>query len=428
MTSTSPLQNIDFGELRSLLQQAPSAARWEQLCALVSQPTWAVQAEQWVSYAESTLDQRWPDALRTWPAAWWERDQQPAAFRLVRELSLSDVNQEIHPIIHILATLRPPLSSLTLSAGPSLDARQARRLSDALGGTLRRLHISDHGGPKLLGGVRSGELKGVEQLRISQPCPGSKGLRDVLSGEHLPALRKLHLEGIHSSDLPTLREALQTGHLPELLEELGIRAGLDLTVLSERRWDKLTSLTLHGGELTARDLGVVLSKMPALNSLKLVNVPDGAPKLWLKHAPQLDALHLHSMRIVRPLLLPNPLKSMFRHPALAKLRVLALAHDQLSRGELAELVRCSSDKLEQLELSHLSTNTDLWSPLVGTRWPALRSLRLHAARTPSQLCAALASMELPALTTLDLQYTQLSEHDRAVLDRAPWRAQLTQPY
>jgi hypothetical protein len=429
-----PPKAFDFGELRSLLQQAPSAARWDQLCALVSQRGWSREAAQWMDYAESTLDHRWPDALRTWPADWWRRERQPPAIKLVRAYHLHTSPKTLDAIVETIASARPGLTILTLMYCYGLTAAQAETLATTLGETLRVLALMGHDSGALLDSLTRGALRRVEQLKLAGQLLQGERLNALLALPTLPALRALHLESMSAGNPSPIAALLTDGPLPGQLERLTLeKVLLDAAPLATRRWDRLTALTMHRCDMHAQQVGAMLAQMPALRQLDLLGVPLAAePELWLDHAPQLEGLHLRDTLgepgAATTVALLDAQRRLLAHPALDALRALALTYQHLDRSALAQLVSRLSGQLERLELSHLYADEALWDALSGTRWPALKTLTLHNAAPASRLCAALCSMDMPALRQLDLQFVQLSEHDRAALERAPWRAQLTRPY
>lgn len=62
-----------FGELRSLLQQPPSAELYEQLCARFERIKPEDALERCLPYARARLDHTWPSQLRTWNKSWTRR-------------------------------------------------------------------------------------------------------------------------------------------------------------------------------------------------------------------------------------------------------------------------------------------------------------------------------------------------------------------
>ena len=135
-------QPFDFGELRSLLQQPPSAQVWEALCALVFPAKWEKTADQWLPYAQDQLDRRWPDDLRVMPLKWAQRKRPPSALQLVRHLSLSyETHRQRDMLLDMFEVARPHITHLSLHSGAAWDARAARALWRALEGSLRGVAI-----------------------------------------------------------------------------------------------------------------------------------------------------------------------------------------------------------------------------------------------------------------------------------------------
>ena len=86
-----------FGELRSLLQGAPSKDRWEQLCALCEQVSGPVFLSQWVPYIHAQTIQ-WPDVLMRAPRTWCTNaargdDDALAWLHIARDVAFSGTHQ-----------------------------------------------------------------------------------------------------------------------------------------------------------------------------------------------------------------------------------------------------------------------------------------------------------------------------------------------
>lgn len=109
-----------FGELRSLLQGAPSASKWERLCALCVQVPSAQFLSQWAEYIRAhTCD--WPDALMRAPRSWCAQaakgdDDALALLHIARDVSF-----------HVTS----PLS----------EARMAHWIASGVWGQWTRVHI-----------------------------------------------------------------------------------------------------------------------------------------------------------------------------------------------------------------------------------------------------------------------------------------------
>lgn len=62
-----------FGDIRSLLQEPPSAQGWQKLCALFERAPESVAREQLLPYVRAHLDRHWPHELRSWNKSWTRR-------------------------------------------------------------------------------------------------------------------------------------------------------------------------------------------------------------------------------------------------------------------------------------------------------------------------------------------------------------------
>jgi len=130
---------FDFSALHSLLQQAPSAQVWQQLCTLVGGAKWGKAAAQWLPFAQDTLDRTWPDRLRSWPAAW--RSKTVPASALARHLEVPGAQvKHMQQCIAALEADPPPLTSMAVTLGK--DTEPLGTLLRAAPATLTRLWLT----------------------------------------------------------------------------------------------------------------------------------------------------------------------------------------------------------------------------------------------------------------------------------------------
>jgi hypothetical protein len=188
-----------FGELRSLLSQAPSELLWEQLCALcdaeVAVDTGRFEAEV-LPYVLDGLA-GWPDALRTAPRRWIDAI-----------IAAGD-----HPCGPLVRRLAPPIpreQALWLTASDKARLLAAPCLSQVAELSLRSLiggRISALEGASMLGAVRVLELENTD-------VRGAEGIFEQLTA--LTTLRSSFGSALRSS-AALVEDALEaSGRLPAM--------------------------------------------------------------------------------------------------------------------------------------------------------------------------------------------------------------------
>jgi hypothetical protein len=181
-----------FGEVRSLVQEAPSVEAWGRLCALLD----ARADEGTLGYVRDHIE-RWPDGLRALPDGWLARAmrrERDARLGLARGLRVVGVTpRELEA-----ALSHPDLTGLTwlsVRAGKLGDAG-AKALAAAAPVALTRLEVSGcrvgDAGAKALAG--SGRLVRLEELDLSGNRVRLEGVRALARGSW-PRLRALDLRG-----------------------------------------------------------------------------------------------------------------------------------------------------------------------------------------------------------------------------------------
>lgn len=171
--------NARFGELRSIVQQRPSAQAWEALCEHLERWPSPEQELLAIPYAEQRLA-RWPSAILSAPMRWLTRLLPYAPLRLARTMSILDA-----PISLELAS--------SLASNPHL--RHIERVS-----------------------LRANQL-------------GDQGLAALLGGENFSGLTSLsvHLNGLRAASARVITECAYVGQLQELalygnrLRDQGVR-------------------------------------------------------------------------------------------------------------------------------------------------------------------------------------------------------------
>lgn len=424
---------LDFGALRSLLQAPPSLQGWQALCVLLDAPAWDEAAPQWLPYAQSHLDRGWPDHLREWPEPWWGRVRQPAAVALVRAFAPSSPTvRQIERLCDTIAACAVPLREVRLRLSAALPDEPVARLGRALAPAVRALDLGPSlANQALLAGLLEASAGALHTLRISGRIDAPMLLASLL-GDGFPALTSLALD-YAISDQRALQAALAApsarGRLTSLHLDGAPLGSQGAQLLARWEWRALRHLSIQRTQVHDEGLCALLANMPALRSLNVSECPlVDTPARWFELS---SALRLSALVVNRTGPQPthaglNVLGAMYSAallalPQLEPLTSLSLRELTLEPPALRALLSRFAGQLEHLDLSYTRAPA-LWEVLRGTRWPALTSLVVHGA--PADAQAALASMELPALTQIDLQFATITHDGLAQLERAPWRAQL----
>jgi hypothetical protein len=433
---------FDFGELRSLLQQAPSRQVWAALCALVDSPAWDEAAEQWLPYAAEIMERGWPDALREWPELWWFRLHQPRGVALVRAfMPINMTTRQMERLGETIPGHAVQLREVRLRLDGHTPEAPITALAHALRPTLRALELdASTANARLLRALLSTRCASLEHLRAQSGLEDGAVLAAIFGGVSVPRLTALSMDS-NRVQLALLCAALERTPLAGRLRALrmdGVQMGdAGASAMATQRWEALERLSMNKVELTATGLGALLAQTPALRALHVQENPLGAdPTVWFARAP---ALRLEELDVRRTAHLPGSQRSWSDVPWVAPsgaqlpalleleqvsaLRTLSLREGRLEASAVRRLIARFAGQLERLDLSYVSAPA-LWELLQGTRWPRLRALTVHGAHPPNAACEALASMDMPALTSLDLQSIALTRHGAALLEGAPWRAQL----
>ena len=276
---------IDFGEVRSLAHQPPSAQAWAELSALLEQAPQAQARQLLLPYLSRQLE-RWPDALLEAPLEW-----------LARALSGHEV-----PLLALARTLDAelltPQELIELAQRGLLDGLRALRVQ-AHGPRVATLHEVLKAAPALR----------LHTLELRGPLP-EDALRGLVAHPTAPRLRTLSVQGAALG----LRVAQRLGHSPALrgLERLTLRdAQLDApmaqALAKAAHLPNLRALSLSGssfapgamrellscGELTTRlselDLSHITLETPSELDLSTAR-RDALRVLELSGSPMRDVI------------------------------------------------------------------------------------------------------------------------------------------
>lgn len=213
--------NARFGELRSIVQQRPSAQAWEALCEHLER--WpSPELEQLALPYTLQYLARWPSAILVAPMRWLNRLTPYAPLTLARTLNI----------------LEAPIS-----------LEQARTLAS------------------------NPHLRHIELIYLRANQLGDRGLEALLGGEHFLGLTSLsvHLNGLRAASAHVITECAYVGQLQELsfygnrLRDQGVRQ------LVQSPLHRLKRLELSANEV--KDGGAVAisqnSRLGALQTLDL---------------------------------------------------------------------------------------------------------------------------------------------------------------
>lgn len=448
-----------FGALRSALQQPPSAASWEHVCAALDKAMRADPTrfeEQLVPYADGAL-RAWPPALRVAPPRWYIPRPSPLlhharALRLDQPLTYLQADALLahealdtldtlivphhqysppplhHQLLPALTHAAPALRDLDAHLMLGLPAHVAPLAQLACAPRLERLRL--RGAPlgqresmahllnAELGALRALELPGCEldahSLHALSAAPWFGQLTRIdLSGGAIGSalwsalmvagpLTALHI-GRTSLDEQQLARVLRAACLADL-DTLDISGNpLDhagLRALPRAPFiGKLRALNLSGLHLRPAISGLH-EAAPALRSLELrgCNISDACDEPLAALVGQLDTLLLAGVRTVSQLQLTTRAAL---HPAM---RFLLLQHEEAWRV-LATEGPADLAAMEELSLPSCALGSHGLRALCRWRLPALRSLRLSLNGISDP--AALTTADMPALSALDLSSNRI---------------------
>lgn len=290
-----------FGDIRSLLQEPPSAQGWDKLCALFERAPESVAREQLLPYVRAHLERHWPHELRSWNKSWTRR--------LIRGNTI----------------LVAGLASECDLRNRQLDKQSMELLArhDYIYG-LRSLNLSEnhHLGEALESLAQLPLLRDVHALNIGD-CNTARH-RDVSVFLDSPSLSKL--------------KAIELGYYGGLNDHLRLLG----TSQVRQTLEELSCSAYYNSE---EFIGLLHLPMPALSALTLTLSQDTNPQLWLATEgsswwQQLELLSLRGAVEIQKLwpYRPRHLKRLHIHWGLLSSEIEA---------ELDALLSCEG--LEQLE-------------------------------------------------------------------------------
>lgn len=428
---------MDLTELHALLARPREATGWADLCELVASPPWERTAARWLPVASEVLDRDWADEARVWPEGWTRKKRLPAAIALVRHLAIGWQTAAMRRrlLAHLEALdpdTMPPLRIFShdgeRGARGEMTASDAAMLVERLSWTpLREVRL---GGNEIVAPLwealtRAPAPPAIERLSCMLYCtrltdgPTAALLASPLARE----LRDLSMRrSCYSSPACAAQIAAVAPRLEGLCLDQMLGPDSDETrvheILARADWSSLQSLQLKRPP-TSFDahLDAWLDSAPQLSSLFMSSIRESTPiddVLCGRLGPPLRRLQLpHSTRTA------SQLTRVLSSRIASQVQALDIAGAEVDAGTAAALLRLP---LEWLDLRHMQGEA-FWQALSGARLERLHTLRLGLWRDPESALATAATLDLPALRTLEIDDGPLPEDARRVLERGSWYGQ-----
>jgi hypothetical protein len=237
-----------FGNIRSVLEEAPSSSGWETLCGYLDQCSEDALAAEVVPYCLDKLV-RWPGELRETPKEW----------------ALASVfHQERSAKMKVATTLRfycgSNAASWALKGAEGGD--KIARFLDEHGG-IERIELKGHplgpdGARELF---RSPELERVTHLDLRYTQLGDEGAKQLAACPHLGAVKTLRLRRakIKSKGGAALADAKSLANLDRL--------GAGYNKLGKSNWKKIGSGDLLADDISFLDLGYNSAGQAAVDAI-----------------------------------------------------------------------------------------------------------------------------------------------------------------
>lgn len=428
ITSSKPDNGQLFGELRSLLQQHPSASVWLEICALVEQLDEDFLAETALPYALDHL-RRWDDDLRRARRRWFNHPEPPKYVKLARSAKLNRRGLRDRELVELL------------------DSQAIR--------SVRLLDLSDNwieaAGAAAL--ARSTQLSALRELDLGHNQIKDAGFIHLCQAASLHALRSLRVtkNDLSPAALEHLAQAPFTPHLIALdLSNNWLRREAGAS-LATSPLDALERLKLDGNQLGDDGIKALLGERSSLLNLRELSLKRvgasaqgahhiawSAPELRLRHldlegnrvgvqgtrylaeSSRLTALESFGMRNTD--LHDDVLWALADAPHLIALEHLDLSKNWLTARGMSHLENASDDTMPALTRLDLGSNQleDTGAERLS-RWGGLSKLRelnlRHADIGPNGAWALACALEHGAIEHLYLDNNALEYAGAAELCR-----------
>jgi hypothetical protein len=434
-----------FGDIRSALQQEPSAHGWARICDLVARIDPERATHETIPYVESALA-AWPAAQRPVMAAWQERVEQgvevPPAALLARSMVVSGygLNAERGERLGRFAAQAGIEQLLIKDGTPSFKALRGLMVESGLS-TLRDLTCHCEAVETTLKIFCEEAAYRLERLWLSQ-VDSDEALDAVVRGPACEGLRGFGMGFTRFGGEPwrALREAPWWWGLESLrlyratpreatLEQDPLLVTL-LGGAEDPEWSRLTRLELM--RLPTRSAGSaavmegLAARLPALRELLIDRVdPESACWELLEHAPE----GVSSLRLTAMGFDDEDAARGFQRARLPGLRSLDLSMEGQHRGAGAEVAQrmlsaeCVAG-LTSLRLEGVGGD-DLWTSLSLRELPkGLTSLSLSSSVMAAASARALADAPLTQLRALRISDARMGAEALRQLVAAGWWAGL----
>jgi hypothetical protein len=308
----SPQPRALFGELRSLLQQPPSAPRWDALCAHLDLWSPAALEEIALPYALDLLEP-WPRALRVTPRRWLEQARSDAAPQLALCRTLASPPEQLGWVDDALMTALAGCAALSGITALTLQEQAIGMIGAAA------LAASPH-------------LTRLTSLALTSNPLGAEGAASIAASRSLSSLRSLDLSWC------------------------GIGDGGALALAASDTLSHLEHLDLCGDELL-NEGGLALARSPLLRTVVTLDLSfnwelsDAACVPLIERADLTRLTHIDLQATASG---PGALRALCRAPMLDHLVSAMLYSADLSL-DTARII-AASPRLASLETLHFALN------------------------------------------------------------------------
>ena len=266
-----------FGEVRSLLNQAPDAKRWGRLCELLDQFDPARLDDMVIPYVEGSAA-RWPAELRVAPESWVLRaieGEELLFWSIVRKIDVSYHYLDASQILELIQSERLERVELLDLSSNRIGAAGARALTDAewmrsvqwLG-----MGFNAIGSAGAIALADAGHLDGVEYVDFESNELGDHGVRALSGAGWFSRVKDLSLKRNRFGGASAMEALLGAvdGVTRLVLDRNNLsRAGVQ--VLSGAALPELARLELRGCEIRREGLEV-LSRAGYLAQLEVLDL------------------------------------------------------------------------------------------------------------------------------------------------------------
>ncbi len=281
---------MSFGDVRSLLNQPPSAGAWEALCALLDAFSPDALDAQVLPYVEG-MTRRWPEALCVAPQRW---------------------------VLDVLAGTHRPFWSIVRA----LD--------------LSCLYLTPE---QILTLLADAQLERVNLLAMSSNRIGPEGARILAARADLGQLHTLDLgfNGLKVEGARALKQAQSFGGLRALVLDSNGLGGAGLRALASASWwRQLERLDLRDNKLDTESMARGLAKTPRLRAVKLDHNTIGVGRLGQVLGACDETMRLHTLELRYCNLDDRDVELLCNTPATSSLERLDLSRNAISvRGARA---------------------------------------------------------------------------------------------